>query len=409
MRLPITPQISTKDGVSAKNARLTNCLKESKKGGDKAVVRPGLVLDAQASGVGHGLVVFNNELVSVYGATLGLNTEAGSAGFTTYPIGLATGQSLDSVFISSGLWAFSVWDSDLEEGYVYSGDPESSISENSIGFVGSTGGIYGMASSGTSLVVANDTVLYRTATGGPFSFSLKVGPTTVFSEVYYKSGRYVAIGGAYATTMPLWYSVDDGVNWTSASITTGATYESSARGVTFDGIRWLVVGYTTTISGGSNTTRIYSTTDFVSYSELTLSGLPAAFTIYGIYYASGTYFINGLGTVYKVYSSTDAASWTEVATFSGLAVYMCETGDDEVLCSTVASGIYKSSSGTFQVVATGGTYPLLGIASDDTGLVCVGGSFSSDYVVGNLSDGISTIPALTTITGDYYDFAQSPI
>lgn len=70
MRLPIVPQISTKDGVSAKNARLTNCLKESKKTGDKAVVRPGLVLDAVASGVGNGLVVFNNELVSVYGATL---------------------------------------------------------------------------------------------------------------------------------------------------------------------------------------------------------------------------------------------------------------------------------------------------------------------------------------------------
>lgn len=80
MRLPITPQISTKDGVSAKNARLTNCLKESKKGGDKAVVRPGLVLDAQASGVGHGLVVFNNELVSVYGTTLGINEQVFSIG-----------------------------------------------------------------------------------------------------------------------------------------------------------------------------------------------------------------------------------------------------------------------------------------------------------------------------------------
>ncbi len=75
MRLPITPQISTKDGISNKNARLTNCLKESKKGGDKAVVRPGLVLDAQASGVGNGLVVFNNELVSVYGATLGFGVD----------------------------------------------------------------------------------------------------------------------------------------------------------------------------------------------------------------------------------------------------------------------------------------------------------------------------------------------
>lgn len=77
MRLPITPQISTKDGLSNKNARLTNCLKEVKKAGEKAVVRPGLVLDAQASGVGNGLVVFNNELVSVYGATLGFGVVEG--------------------------------------------------------------------------------------------------------------------------------------------------------------------------------------------------------------------------------------------------------------------------------------------------------------------------------------------
>ena len=75
MRLPVTPQLSTKDGVSAKNARLTNCLKEVKKSGEKAVVRPGLSLDAQASGVGNGLVVFNNELVSVYGATLGFGVD----------------------------------------------------------------------------------------------------------------------------------------------------------------------------------------------------------------------------------------------------------------------------------------------------------------------------------------------
>lgn len=71
MRLPVVPQISTKDGVSNKNARLTNCLKETTKRGDMAVIRPGLVLEAEGSGVGGGLVAFNNELVSVYGATLG--------------------------------------------------------------------------------------------------------------------------------------------------------------------------------------------------------------------------------------------------------------------------------------------------------------------------------------------------
>lgn len=74
MRLNVVPSISTKDGVSNKNARMTNMLKESRKSGDLAVIRPGLVLDAVASGVGNGLVSFNGELVSVYGTTLGLNT-----------------------------------------------------------------------------------------------------------------------------------------------------------------------------------------------------------------------------------------------------------------------------------------------------------------------------------------------
>ena len=101
MRLPVVPQISTKDGVSNKNARLTNCLKESKKGGDKAVVRPGLVLDAQASGVGHGLVVFNNELVSVYGATLGFGVTPGSGATSIeYPTNLDSGQGVVADFVS---------------------------------------------------------------------------------------------------------------------------------------------------------------------------------------------------------------------------------------------------------------------------------------------------------------------
>ncbi len=70
MRLPITPQLSTKDGVSAKNARLTNCLKESKKGGDKAVIRPGLVLSDTYSGIGNGLIPFDGRLLVIYDDTV---------------------------------------------------------------------------------------------------------------------------------------------------------------------------------------------------------------------------------------------------------------------------------------------------------------------------------------------------
>jgi len=107
MRLPIVPQISTKDGVSAKNARLTNCLKESKKGGDKAVVRPGLVLDDTYTGLGNGLIPFDGRLLVIYDDTVydteedltlpwPLDSEPWSAG-TTYGIG-------DTVWYGGILW-----------------------------------------------------------------------------------------------------------------------------------------------------------------------------------------------------------------------------------------------------------------------------------------------------------------
>ncbi len=66
MRLPITPQLSTKDGVANKNARLTNVLREK----DKAVVRPGLSLVLDYAGVGSGLVPFNDHLIGLFDDTV---------------------------------------------------------------------------------------------------------------------------------------------------------------------------------------------------------------------------------------------------------------------------------------------------------------------------------------------------
>lgn len=70
MRLPVVPQISTKDGTSNRNARLTNCLKESKKTGDKAVVRPGLVTSDTYTGAGNGLIPFDGRLLVIYDDTV---------------------------------------------------------------------------------------------------------------------------------------------------------------------------------------------------------------------------------------------------------------------------------------------------------------------------------------------------
>ena len=70
MRLPLTPALDTKDGLSNKNARLTNCLKEVKKTGEKVVVRPGLVLDDTYTGIGSGLIPFDGRLLVIYDDTV---------------------------------------------------------------------------------------------------------------------------------------------------------------------------------------------------------------------------------------------------------------------------------------------------------------------------------------------------
>jgi hypothetical protein len=106
MRLPVVPQISTKDGLSNKNARLTNCLKEVKKSGEKAVVRPGLVLSNTYTGLGNGLIPFDGRLLVIYDDTITdtgddtlpwpLDSGEWSAG-TTYDFG-------DTVWYGGSLW-----------------------------------------------------------------------------------------------------------------------------------------------------------------------------------------------------------------------------------------------------------------------------------------------------------------
>lgn len=75
MRLPIVPQLSTKDGVSNKNARMTNALKETDASSELVAVRPGMALALRTAGNGKGLVAFNGRLLSVYGSTIGHKTD----------------------------------------------------------------------------------------------------------------------------------------------------------------------------------------------------------------------------------------------------------------------------------------------------------------------------------------------
>ena len=68
MRLPVIGSISTKDGATNKNARLTNMLAETRKDGKVvAGVRPGLNQVIASSGNGNSIVCFNGTLINLYG------------------------------------------------------------------------------------------------------------------------------------------------------------------------------------------------------------------------------------------------------------------------------------------------------------------------------------------------------
>ena len=103
MRLPITPQLSTKDGAANKNARLTNALREK----NKAVVRPGLLPVLDYAGDGQGLVPFNGRLIALFGDTVYDAVDFGDGGSGD------TGADLTTVAGTAVHFGYQPWDSGL--------------------------------------------------------------------------------------------------------------------------------------------------------------------------------------------------------------------------------------------------------------------------------------------------------
>ena len=418
MRFPVTPQISTKDGVSAKNARLTNCLKESKKGGDKAVIRPGLVLDAQASGVGNGLVVFNNELVSVYGATLGFGVTPGSGATSIeYPTNLDSGQGVVADFVSGHyvqyflgfsdeIWIGAYWADEYGWALFFpsyndqTGDtPVMTATTDNYHFVAVEAGDYG-SENAVWRVSLTDLLVWPPALSDTHGRSLAAA-TYQMQSLRYLNGLLIAITSTSAGS-EIYYSSDEGDTW--ASITDAAF---RARDVLWDGSTYRIYGSDLTITAIMQKT----TTDFSSLSSaVTMSGtLPTEFLSCG--YIGGGYVGSGNS---KRYTSSDGIAWAQLSdvTFT----------DDRIRCKIISpylytsytpsvgvSGVVRTSNGSdWELIASTPDFSIEEIATNGTSTLAW--SFDNlEYLVALGAEDVGTIPALATITGDYYDFAQSPI
>lgn len=416
MRIPVVASVSTKDGTSNKNARLTNCLKESKKSGDMAVIRPGLVLDAVASGVGNGLVSFNGELVSVYGATLGIGVTEGAVSSidqytsmaTMLPQGLiyansvyvctgtrsttgrtrvyssSDGQTWSIGTITTVVGGFSAecidWngttfcaigiDDDLGvmESYTSTDGATWTKNDQAIPWVELISNIgAGLVWDGTNFIFMSDKYVATSTNGVTFS---ETNPMTnslaLVWDMESVGGITIAVGDEGSTNNSVSVSSNGGTTWSYSVPSDSGTYNFYS-GICHDGSKFVIISSSGDYPYPSVSTST-SGTDFVEVSTLseftnTIVGDPVALNRIawnGAYYCATC--PNGFWAI-----SSDAVTWNEYEE-SGFAFAQ-------------VIGI----TGGFLATATDGrTAIILNVAQD------------------------GTIPALTTITGTYFDFAQSP-
>lgn len=346
MRLPSTPQLSTKDGTSNKNARLTNCLKESKKSGDKAVVRPGLVLNAVGDGVGGGLVAFNNELVSVYGTTLGFGSGDELGSWTKINSQLMTGRG--AVANNGTTWL--QFDKNTADGEVWTSLSSPTIEDVSILAIGTD--FYGLVLGGGQLQKSSDN-------GATWTYVADFPGNPGTGQLLWYAGT---------TTMRLyWYDIDTQELWRSSNL--GGTwterfpssFPASTQCISIQ------VGATLYLFDGAN--GIYETS--TNFQDFTTSSLYTTGLSVG-YYSSGYFY-----------------------------AYHISTGD--VVKISISDMSNSTILGNVPPASDPGSYFYYG------GQPFKIGTASYMFGLDGVYRSSNGIPALDTITIGHYDFAQSPL
>lgn len=406
MRLPLTPPLDTRDGVSAKNARLTNCLKEVKKSGEKAVVRPGLVDAATSTGNGYGLVRFNDELVSVYGSSLGVGIEP-------------------ATMISSAF--YNIAGVQLIDLRAFSG-----------GWIGYTGDqIYHTADLVTFTPILTP-ILYELDTEGTQQTSATNGTVSVCS--FYNTDTdatgFLSISTAYAITeIDLGYTPymvmyngtkfcgmetntksvtsTDGTTWTSGTTFTGSMFNPK--------IAWN--GTVFCLTGGDLSNDLYARTssDGLVWTSPVLVATSGAGS--GLCWAGDRFVVSGLDWVV---TSTDGVTWTAKYypfpyNFSCKALAYNSSTDTVLAIGSYSvygnahTKMVSTDNGATWIDTDDVTYngiEYIDCVSDGTGFIATGSTVLSGAAnnIEVISEGTgATIATLATVTGTHFDFAQSPL
>lgn len=377
MRIPLAGELDSRDGTSNRDERLTNVLSETDEGVTLAVVRPGLVTQAEGTGVGGGLVAYNNELVSVYGATLGVAPRIFELNWTNNPVGeyLVTDQIPIVIFASDNTYCY----------IGMSGDLYSTVDGQSITNLGAydnnlfsrpyfdtvTSKWYAITS--VYDVDLDDYTYYFAESSNALAWSVISDITSIIFQghVFSVSGALLTVGetsGGAATR-----STDGGLTWTTiagaVSGLTGCNLASFRNGV----------GY------------VFGNTAFDSVVDQTTDGLSFSRTVLPIGSVVGFEFYNGryyFLTAYPqviVYSSSSVSSDADDYTVEVQYTYAGgEEGNGQ------SYGLNATSAG---LIFWHINYPYL----SDIGVLETESSSPGGF-----------LPLATIATG-LYDFAQSPI
>ena len=186
MRVPLIAELATRDGSASKDSQFTNVLKENVGGTPIAVIRPGLKSVYYSNqGNGRGLVSFNDELLSIFGANLVPVNPLGFIG----PTGNNEGYSMSFRVMSgdggtsagtmynpySGVTSPWIWSSTMGltplDNAGYEQCTITAISNDGSVVAGS---VTPFAGSQTPCVWVNGTLITLTTTGGPAGEALGV-------------------------------------------------------------------------------------------------------------------------------------------------------------------------------------------------------------------------------------------
>ena len=418
MRLNLAPELASRSGNVDHDEKLTNMLIEQKGQGAVVVKRPGLLEAGTAVGNGNGVVCFGGELVSVWGADIGLGVASGDISLTntSYAAMPGTGQA-HSVVTSGTIWVAAGWIYNAGNPYGcawYSAD--------------------GMTWNSTTLPQTYDSIGPLVWTGTMFAMTAQLSSTEEFFLLTSADGQTWTenladnVEGLFQTEHALAWAgtkflvAGDGMQLESAdgatwSAVTASAVERPSYSAYLNGLLFLsgpagFYGDTIWVSDdkGATWTAVTPTTTYVTTA------------VSQVVYAFGKYFAVADSSIASnpsaIISSDDGYSWLEVDTLpttfgDGSIAYHTSSlaYNNGMLFAVNMHGAYATSTDgiTWAVVADAKFYadtaPRLALTASGTGFLALNPTSRLPIVTAVSRD--LAIPILSAATSAKYDFAQN--